>query len=74
MRTHPQPDAAAGRQAQERWHELFADTAYVLPIRHDDATDYGIFNADGAPLAIAPTRALAQAVIRKYAMRPVDAH
>ncbi len=74
MTTPPEPDAAPPRRMQELWCSLFADTAYVLPIEDEGEICYGIFAADGTPLAVAPTRALAMAVIRKHEMRPVDAH
>jgi hypothetical protein len=67
-------DAAAPQRVQERWWALFADTAYVLPIEDEDEHCYGIFDSDGTPLAVAPTRALAMAVIRRNGMRPADAH
>ena len=74
MQTDTEPDAAPGRRAQECWRTLFAGMAYVRPVGQDGEVDYGIFAADGTPLAVAPTRALAIAIIRKYAMRPMDAH
>jgi hypothetical protein len=66
--------AAAGAWTQERWWAQLADTAYILPIRDGDQRCYGIFAADGIPLAVASSRALAMAVIRSNAMHPVDAH
>lgn len=66
--------AAPGSWTQERWWALLADTAYILPISEKNHRCYGIFAADGTPLAVAPTRALAMAVIRSNAMHPVDAH
>ena len=70
----PESDAAPRLRTQEHWSALLADAAYVLPINDEGEVCYGIFAADGTPLAVAPSRALAMAVIRKYDMRPVDAH
>lgn len=74
MNTLPLPDAPAQPFGHERWLELLADTAYVRHVMIDGERQYGIFACDGTPLAAAPTRALAIAVIRKYDMRAVDAH
>lgn len=74
MDSLPLPDAADGPLTQARWLELLADTAYIRHVEIEGERHYGIFAADGTPLAAAPTRALAMAVIRKYDMRPVDAH
>ena len=74
MNPLPERHAAPQRLTQEQWWSLVADTAYILPITDEDHVCYGIFAADGTPLAVAPTRALAMAVIRKNDMRPVDAH
>jgi hypothetical protein len=74
MTTLIEPDAAPPRPTQELWCTLFADTAYVLPIEDDGEFCYGIFASDGMPLAVAATRALAMAVIRKNDLRPADAH
>lgn len=67
-------DAPRRQITQEQWCGLLADVAYVLPITDEGEVCYGIFAADGTPLAVAPTRALAIAVIRKNDMRPADAH
>ncbi len=74
MTTLIEPVAAPPQRTQELWCALFADTAYVLPIEDEGEHCYGIFASDGTPLAVAPTRALAMAVIRKNDMRPADAH
>lgn len=74
MNTLPDSDAPRRQFTQEQWCGLLADVAYVLPIEDEGEVCYGIFAADGTPLAVAPTRALAMAVIRKNDMRPVDAH
>lgn len=74
MDTLPLPDAPAQPLTQARWLELLADTAYVRRVLIEGESQYGIFASDGTPLAAAPTRALALAVIRKYDMRAVDAH
>ena len=74
MNSLPESDAAPRLVTKEHWCALIADVAYVLPITDEGEVCYGIFAADGTPLAVAPTRALAMAVIRKHDMRPVDAH
>lgn len=74
MNPLPERHAAPPRLTQEQWWSLVADTAYILPITEEDHVCYGIFAADGTPLAVAPTRAMAMAVIRQNDMRPVDAH
>ncbi len=74
MDTLPRSDARPRQITQEQWCGLLADVAYVLPIADEGLVCYGIFAADGTPLAVAPTRALALAVIRKNDMRPADAH
>lgn len=74
MNAFPETDAAPPRRMQDLWSTLFADTAYVLPIEDEGEVCYGIFAADGTPLAVTPTRALAIAVIRKNQMQPADAH
>ncbi len=68
------PEPGEPRHARPGLAELFADTAYVLPVEDEGTVCYGIFDADGTPLAIAPTRALALAVIRKNGLEPADAH
>jgi hypothetical protein len=55
----PESDAPPRRLTQEHWCALFADVAYVLPINDEGEVCYGIFAADGTPLAVAPSRALA---------------
>jgi hypothetical protein len=70
----PESDAAPRLFTQEHWLALVADVAYILPISDEGEVCYGIFAADGTPLAVAPTRDLAMAVIRKHDMRPADAH
>lgn len=74
MNPLPESDAVPRQLTQERWCALFADLAYVLPIHDEGEVCYGIFAADGTPLAVAPTRALAKALISTHDMRPVDAH
>ncbi len=74
MSPSPVRHAALRQLTQEQWWALVADTAYILPISDEREVTYGIFAADGMPLAVAPTRALAIAVIRRNGMRPVDAH
>ncbi len=74
MSPGPTRHAARARLTQEQWWALVADTAYVLPIRDEGEVCYGIFAADGTPLAVAPSRAMAMAVIRRNDLRPVDAH
>jgi hypothetical protein len=74
MMSQPERHAAPGAWTQERWWAALAETAYILPIRDGDHRCYGIFAADGVPLAVASSRALAMAVIRCNAMQPVDAH
>jgi hypothetical protein len=74
MMSQPARHAGASAWTQERWCAQLADTAYILPIRDGDQRCYGIFAADGIPLAVASSRALAMAVIRSNAMHPVDAH
>ncbi len=74
MSTLSSPEPGEPRHARPGLEELFADTAYVLAIEDEGTVCYGIFDADGTPLAVAPTRALALAVIRKNGLEPADAH
>ncbi len=74
MNTLSSPEPREPRHALPALEELFADTAYVLAIEDEGTVCYGIFDADGTPLAVAPTRALALAVIRRNGLEPADAH
>jgi hypothetical protein len=74
MMSQPARHAVPGASTQERWWALLAETAYILPIRDGNQRCYGIFAADGIPLAVASSRALAMALIRCNALHPVDAH
>ena len=74
MSTLSLPATEAPRPARSGLAELFRGTAYVLPVEDGGTPCYGIFDADGTPLALAPTRALALALIRKNGLEPADAH
>lgn len=74
MSTLTSPEPREPRHARPGLEELFVDTAYVLAIEDEGSVCYGIFDADGTPLAVAPTRALALAVIRRNGLEPADAH
>ncbi|MEZ5865221.1 MAG: DUF1150 family protein [Geminicoccaceae bacterium] len=74
MSTVSSPEPSEPRPARPGLEELFADTAYVLRVEDEGTVCYGIFDADGTPLAVAPTRALALAVIRRNGLEPADAH
>jgi len=54
--------------------EMTEGQAYVVPIEDEDGVIYAIADAQGRPLAMAPTRALAFAAIRQHGYEPVDAH
>jgi hypothetical protein len=68
------PQPGEPRQPRPGLGDLFVDTAYVLRVEDEGSVCYGIFDADGTPLGVAPTRALALAVIRKNGLEPADAH
>jgi hypothetical protein len=48
--------------------------AYVKPVEHEGQDAYAVHTADGQPVAITSTRALALALIRQHDLEPVDAH
>lgn len=48
--------------------------AYVRKMREYDEEFYGIYDENGQPLAIAPTRDLAFLTIRQHDLEPVDVH
>ena len=53
---------------------MTCNQAYVRPLDDDGEIYYGIYDAEGRMLAIAPTRAMARASIRQHDLVPVDAH
>ena len=48
--------------------------AYLRSVTKDGAHGYGIFTADRTQVAIAPTRAQAEAPVREYELEPVSVH
>lgn len=56
--------------------DLGPPMAYVKVIDEEDSQErvYGLYEADGQLVGIAPTRALAFAAARQYALEAVDAH
>jgi len=49
--------------------------AYVRPVRVNGGEEgFGIFAADGTPMAVAPQRELAYAAILQHEMLPVAVH
>ena len=50
------------------------DMAYLRALTFDGAEGFGIFAANGAQLAFAPTRALAELTVREHNLEPVSVH
>jgi hypothetical protein len=50
------------------------DMAYVRTLTVDGTKGYGIFAADGTPLAFTESLALAVAAVRQYDLQPVSVH
>ena len=48
--------------------------AYLRALTFDGADGFGIFAANGAQLAFAPTRALAELTVREHNLEPVSVH
>ena len=67
------------KAATEMTPEFFAtfgvgEVAYVRPVETDDRISYAVHAADGRPLAIAPNREAAYALIMRNEMEVVSLH
>lgn len=50
------------------------NVAYVKPVEIDGQQAYAVHAGDGTPLAVAPSRAMAFALIRQNELEPADIH
>ncbi len=48
--------------------------AYIREVEHEDSKGYAIFSADGAELAVFPTREAAYYTARQHELEPFSVH
>ncbi|MDE2228476.1 MAG: DUF1150 family protein [Alphaproteobacteria bacterium] len=60
--------------AKEFAHWGLQDLAYIRPVVVEGRSGYAIHAADGTPMAVMPTLAVAQAAVRQNDLEPLSVH